>query len=522
MSVRQNANKYSQKQNRCSSLGCFLYWMVNPSTRWTVQRRFSFAGVDVTSKEASKEPITTCMTLFGGPCCFRYLSPFADANMPKNSQTKRARDAARKRRAEETPEKRAERLARRAVRMAEKRAEETPGERAERLAKNAARMAKKRARLVRDLRRHMEQVLPDRQQLWVREKNCSLDQEDPEPPQIKEEREEVCISQVAERLVLKQETDAFMSPTHEENDHQTTFTNAHLPKESRAHAAESDEARAARQGSNAVCMVRMRAEKTLEKREELLTKDAVRKSKMRTEETPAKRAERLARNAVRMAEKRAEETPEERAERLIKDAVRIAEKRAEETPEERAERLIKDAVRNAKMRAEETPEKRAERLIKDAVRSAKRRAEETPEKRAKRLARVAAYRAKRRARRAQGLQHQKEKFLPDQQQLCIEERICNPNFSELFEKPLLCETCGKTFRNISLLKIHMAIHKSERPYLCKTCGKDFKVASILKAHMRTHTVRKLCDCKTCGKRLSCVASLKSHMTIHTVTRQKMY
>lgn len=46
------------------------YWMVNPPTQ-----RFSFAVVrlHLRQKEASKEPITTCMTLFGGVCCCRYL-----------------------------------------------------------------------------------------------------------------------------------------------------------------------------------------------------------------------------------------------------------------------------------------------------------------------------------------------------------------------------------------------------------------------------------------------------------------
>lgn len=39
-----------------------------PFTTWTVWQRFSFAVVDFTSEEASKEPITTCMTLFSRTC----------------------------------------------------------------------------------------------------------------------------------------------------------------------------------------------------------------------------------------------------------------------------------------------------------------------------------------------------------------------------------------------------------------------------------------------------------------------
>ncbi|XP_023259764.1 zinc finger protein OZF-like [Seriola lalandi dorsalis] len=71
-----------------------------------------------------------------------------------------------------------------------------------------------------------EEVLTD-QQLCDQERNSSLDQEDPEPPQIKEEEEELCTSQKGEQLVLKQETDTFMlTPTNEESDHQLLSHNS--------------------------------------------------------------------------------------------------------------------------------------------------------------------------------------------------------------------------------------------------------------------------------------------------------
>ncbi|XP_040921053.1 putative uncharacterized protein DDB_G0271606 isoform X2 [Toxotes jaculatrix] len=64
-----------------------------------------------------------------------------------------------------------------------------------------------------------EEVLSD-QQLCDQERNSSLDQEDPDPPQIKEEEEETCSGQEGEQLVLKQETDAFMlTPDYEGSDH---------------------------------------------------------------------------------------------------------------------------------------------------------------------------------------------------------------------------------------------------------------------------------------------------------------
>ncbi|XP_039862889.1 zinc finger and SCAN domain-containing protein 12-like isoform X2 [Simochromis diagramma] len=60
----------------------------------------------------------------------------------------------------------------------------------------------------------------DEQQVCNQERNSSLDQEDPEPPQIKEEQEELCSIQEGEQLGLKQESDTFMkTPTYEESHH---------------------------------------------------------------------------------------------------------------------------------------------------------------------------------------------------------------------------------------------------------------------------------------------------------------
>ncbi|KAM9364834.1 uncharacterized protein KZ484_011018 [Pholidichthys leucotaenia] len=54
-----------------------------------------------------------------------------------------------------------------------------------------------------------EEILAD-QQLCNQEKNSVLDQQGPEPPQVKEEQEELCISQEGEQLVVKLEADPFM------------------------------------------------------------------------------------------------------------------------------------------------------------------------------------------------------------------------------------------------------------------------------------------------------------------------
>ncbi|XP_028440166.1 zinc finger protein 260-like isoform X2 [Perca flavescens] len=82
-----------------------------------------------------------------------------------------------------------------------------------------------------------EEVLSD-QPLCIQERNSSLD---PEPPQIKEEKEELCTSQKGEQLVLKQETDTFMlTPTYEESDHSEGQTLNFNPDDDTLSAAEKE------------------------------------------------------------------------------------------------------------------------------------------------------------------------------------------------------------------------------------------------------------------------------------------
>ncbi|KAM9365618.1 uncharacterized protein KZ484_011722 isoform 1-T2 [Pholidichthys leucotaenia] len=61
---------------------------------------------------------------------------------------------------------------------------------------------------------------PD-QQLLNQEENAGLEQDEPEPPQIKEEQEELCISQGGEQLVVKLEVDNFMVPLISEEKQQS-------------------------------------------------------------------------------------------------------------------------------------------------------------------------------------------------------------------------------------------------------------------------------------------------------------
>ncbi|XP_047445955.1 zinc finger protein ZFP2-like [Mugil cephalus] len=64
-----------------------------------------------------------------------------------------------------------------------------------------------------------EEVLTE-EQLYNQERKSSLDQVEPEPPQINEEQKKLCSIQQEEHLVLNQETDSSMeTPSDEESEH---------------------------------------------------------------------------------------------------------------------------------------------------------------------------------------------------------------------------------------------------------------------------------------------------------------
>ncbi|XP_030606930.1 zinc finger protein 570-like [Archocentrus centrarchus] len=283
------------------------------------------------------------------------------------------------------------------------------------------------------------------QQLCNQEGSSSLDQEEPEPPQIKEEREELCTIEEGEQLVLKEESGTKSKETldvinksvqdEEEIDYQRKLLDVTWEAEIKVHTDLPHQH---------VC-----------KKEEVLIEQQLCNQDISSlyKDKP---------EPPQMKEEQEELCSSQEGEQLIL--------------KEETDTFIVTAAYDERDHNE--PERDREHLLSHKSLVAENQDQEGSKKVVSRSTR------------------NRNKSHNNVEDPLMSEGQCN---SDKSKKVLKCDVCGKAFKYNYQRKRHYRIHTGEKPFSCKMCGKMFANSGYLTKHTRTHTGEKPFPCKTWEK-----------------------
>ncbi|XP_063325672.1 zinc finger protein ZFP2-like isoform X1 [Pelmatolapia mariae] len=350
----------------------------------------------------------------------------------------------------------------------------------------------------------------DEQQVCNQEMNSSLiffqikeEQEDPEPPQIKEEQEELCSSQEGEQLGLKQEADTFMvTLTYEQSDHSEPEPNSEqfLPlsspeadlKKRTDHSKSLDDtlvsdiqSKTHTRKNSVQCNT---CGKMFPYRSHLITHlrvhtDPLQQHDCKEEEDP---------EAPQINKEQEELCSSQEGEQLglmetickpdIKlHRIDLQQQHVGEKEEGLDEQQVCNQERNSSLDQEEPEPPQVKEEQEELCSS----------------------------------QEGEQLGLKQEADTLADNTAASESQTETREKSLQCDTCGKTFQYKCLLTAHLTVHTGEKPYFCSICEKRFIRKIQLKNHMRIHTGEYPYSCNSCGEKFIDLSTLKAHVRIHT-------
>ncbi|XP_049445874.1 zinc finger protein 432-like isoform X2 [Epinephelus fuscoguttatus] len=329
-----------------------------------------------------------------------------------------------------------------------------------------------------------EEVVPE-QQLCIEERKSSVEQEEPEAPEIKEEEEEVCSSQEGEQLVVKQETDGFMlTPADEESEQNEDQTLDFIHDDTQS-AAEKESVFKMPVISSVI------SEATSEHQLLCHNSDV---AERQDEEEYQHGDSGSTRNTELQAEKRHHESEMNSNSPHTSAVINL------NTGKKPLKCDICGKVFEYKSKLQRHLNSHTDEKLFSCKTCGKRFSIKSVLKRHCRI-------------------HTGEKN-PHTCKVCGRAFTRNCHLlvhmrTHTGEKPFACKVCGRGFVRNDYLLVHMRTHTGEKPYTCKVCGRAFGRNGDLVVHMRTHTGEMPYTCKTCGKHFRSRSNLTVHMRTHT-------